>query len=173
MIWMLLAALASAGDGPEISRDRGHDGEVVILWPRISPQTEDPQILAIARRSQEVLADLAGSLDKVANVRPMPERACPREGPGCRVPTLSALIAHQDGGCAVIGLVGGAGESPTEVLGWVGHVQVRERSVPFREPPESIVRIADFAPCDTVLATLPDRADVLTDALRAALVVPE
>lgn len=169
---LLLLAPALAADGPEVTRDIGRAGEVVVLWPRISPMTEDPQILQIAAEAQSVLSQLAQSLDQEPNVRPMPERVCPREKNGCRVPTLSALIAHQDGGCAVIGLVSAAGEAPTEVIGWVGHVQVRERSVAFREAPESIVRIADFAPCDSVLAALPERSDVLTDALRAALVAP-
>ena len=169
---LMLLAPAFAADGPEVTRDAGRDGQVVVLWPRISPMTEDPQIIEIANEAQMVLSRLAESLDQEANVRPMPERVCPREKNGCRVPTLSALIAHQDGGCAVIGLVSGAGEVPTDVIGWVGHVQVRERTVPFREAPEGIVRIADFAPCDSVLQTLPARSDVLTDALRAALVQP-
>ena len=170
---MLLAMSAFAADGPEITTSTGRSGEVVILWPRIAPQTEDPAILTIASEVQSLLAGLARSLDRVPNIRPMPQRVCARKTHGCRVPTLSALIVHQDGGCAVIGLVGAAGEGNTDVLGWVGHVQVRERSVPFRVPPEGIVRIADFARCEDIVAALPERSDILTDALRDALVAGE
>lgn len=172
MIALFLSAFlgpALAADGPEISRDTGNEGEVVVLWPRIVPATEDPQLIALGREVQTLLADLTTTLGRSPNVRPMPERACPRAGGGCQVPTASALIAHHEGGCAVVGLIGATGEGGTESIGWVGHVQVRQRIVPFREPPENGVRVVDFVPCDEVAAALPERRDVLTDALRSAL----
>lgn len=166
ILW--LAAWALAGDAPEISRSVGEEGGLVVLWPRVVPASEDPEIVALAADVQRWLAAQGERTGRLLDVRPAPERACPRVTHGCRAPTMSAVLAHQDGGCALVGLLSGPGESSTELLAWVGRVQVAAPTVPFREPPESVLRVADFVPCGEVRSLLDQRADAFADGLRRA-----
>lgn len=161
---------AFAGDGPEISTSAGPRGGLVVLWPRIVPESAEPEITALAAEVQAWLAEVAGRTGRAVDVRPAPERACPRASGGCRATSVSAVLAHEGGGCALVAAMGGPGEAPVTLHPWVGRVQVREATVPFREPPEAGLRVADFVPCGEVRAQLAEREDLIVDALRAALV---
>src|SRR5688500_18623161 len=98
---LALPALARAA-GPEVSSSRGRSGGVVVLWPRLVPEAEDPVIVDLARRLQQRVADAAaGSVDaRRIDLRPAPERVCPRAG--CKTTSLTLMLGHQDGGCALI-----------------------------------------------------------------------
>ena len=81
--------LALAGDSkdptklpPEISRSGGVTGGVVLLWPRVIPRSEDPQTDQDAAFVQgQLRAAIARALPgRPVDVRPNPERVCPRAG---------------------------------------------------------------------------------------------
>lgn len=165
-----LVALALAGDAPEISTSRGPEDGLVILWPRVVPATDNPEVTALAGRVQAYLAEVAGRTGRPLDVRPDPERVCPKHRGGCEAPTISAFIGHADGGCVVVGLIGGVGESGQDLLPWVGQVQVRSRHIDFRVRPEDSLRVTDFVPCSAAADALSEREDLVADALREAIV---
>jgi hypothetical protein len=159
---------ANENDAPEISRGVGEEGGVVVLWPRVIPATEDAEIVALAGSLQQRLTEVAraavpgGAID----TRPQPERVCPRSG--CRAASLGAVLVHVDGGCVALGLVAEPGASPTRILAWAGDVKLGKTEVPFREPPESEVKIVDAVPCKDLGKALGDAPAELSDALAAA-----
>lgn len=165
------AALPSAnsGDAPEISRSVGARGGVVVFWPRVSPRTDDPATRAIAAAVQQRLQALAARAlpGRPVDVRPEPERVCPRQG--CEAMTVGASLFHTDrGGCVVVALVSGAGQSPQRLVPWVGAVDLRETVVPFREPPEMRIVSRDMARCADVVGQLAAGEEAIVEAIRAA-----
>ena len=159
--WMVLGLLASPtsladSEADAVSRHRGKKGGVTVLWPRVVPQTEDPQILAIAETLQGRLDGMAqASVDpKRVVVRPDPERVCPRAG--CRSVSLGAVLGHQDGGCFAVGLVGLAEGGAVQLVPWGGRIKVRAPTQPFRKPPESSIAVTEFVPCDRLIESLSD-----------------
>ena len=157
-------APASTGDGPHISRSTGEKGGIVVFWPRVIPKTDDPAVHEHAAMLQKQLAAIAekkypGKVD----VRPEPERVCPRSG--CSAATLGVLLAHGGGGCTAVALVADPGTSPTRLVPWAGKVRLKAQEVPFREYPESAVTISDAVPCDQLAAAAEKAAKDIESAL--------
>lgn len=150
-------------DSPEISRSVGDPNGIVILWPRIAPRTDDAAVQELAGLVQSRLRALASErYREQVDVRPAPERVCPRQG--CRAPTLSAVVTVKGESCAVIATFAPAGTSATRLVPWVGGAEVKGGEVPFREPPESYATITDFAKCATLRKALSENAPLGNDA---------
>ncbi len=149
-----LPAQAGGGDGPEISRSRGKKGGVVVLYPRIVPATQDATVTDLAGKLQQKLAALAGGVvdPKKVDVRPAPERVCNQLG--CKAASVSIMVGQRNGGCALVGIVSGPGTSPQQLVPLAGQLQLMGSSAPFRQPPEQLLTISEFAACATVLETL-------------------
>ena len=155
--------------GKRISCSVGEEGGVLLLWPRIIPASEDPQIKALAGRLQ---ARLNAAVKRVAprkpiDVRPEPERVCPQSG--CKANSVGVLLVHQDKGCAAVALLGEPGQSPVTMVPWGGRVDLKTPEIAFRDYPESHVIIRDFAPCDKLIDALFAKESALEEALRARI----
>jgi hypothetical protein len=143
---------SAAADAPEISRSRGEAGGVVVLWPRmVLPRSGQPkpdaQMRALAAKLQQRLVGIAKRAlpGKRLDVRPEPERVCPR--PGCQGVSLGVLLTRAGGGCAAVALISGPGASPARLVPWAAQMQLSEQSVPFRQPPERAVEVTDYVRC--------------------------
>lgn len=164
---------AGTQNAPEISKSGGAEGGVVVLWPRVAPKSDDPEVKEIAELAQSRLASLAGELGVEVDKRPEPERVCPRPQ-GCKAVSLGFVLAKHQGGCALVATVSKPGESPATLVPWVGTVELRSSTVPFREPPESEVSVTEMASCSKLKKDLSanaapaDEAKVVS-ALKAAL----
>jgi hypothetical protein len=160
----LSLGLGYSGDRPEISRSRGSAHGVVVLWPRVVPESHDADMNALAGKVQAALAAAAGTIvsPEMVDSRPSPQRVCVQEG--CRGAAISALIAHQDQGCAIVATVSGPLQADQALIPWAGNVTLLEPRAAFRTPPEQKVRITDFVACATVADAL-DPAPV-AEALR-------
>ena len=155
-----------AEDAPEISRAAGAEGAVVILWPRIVPKSDTPEALDLATRLQSRLRLMASNAGaKEVDVRPAPERVCPRPS-GCRGPSVGAVLSIKDKACAVAIVLGPAGPSNVDLLPLAGSFEFKAASVPFREPPESFVTITEFAKCDDLVGSL-EKNEVLPGQAKA------
>jgi hypothetical protein len=158
-IWLgLLLASSAMAAGPEVSRSRGRSEGVVVLWPRVVPETTDPVINDLARKLQERLhaSAVATVSERRVDVRPAPERVCPRSG--CRGTSLTLLLGHEGGGCALLGIVGPPGQETQRLVPLVGLFQMEDPYLPFRSPPEGDVVITEFVPCDQVESRLDPQA---------------
>ena len=167
------AAPVDTRDAPEISRSAGTPGGVVVLWPRIvlprSAAGPDAETRAIAARVQARLADVAKRVlgGKGVDVRPEPERVCPKQG--CAAMSLGILLAQAGGGCSVFALVSSKGTSPARIVPWSpGTVTLSASSVPFREPAEKHVKVQDYAPCSKLPDDLATKDADIEAAIRAA-----
>jgi hypothetical protein len=160
----------SETDAPEISRSAGKAGGVVVLWPRIVLTREagkpDADTRAIAGKVQARVAELARAAlpNATVDVRPEPERVCPRQG--CAAPRVGVLLERVGGGCAAIVLAGDTGVTPDRLVPWSGRMVLDADSVPFREPPERVVHVKDFQPCETFIQPASANDAAVTDALR-------
>lgn len=160
---------ANERDAPEISRSVGEPDGVVVLWPRVVPRSDDAAIGALAAELQKRLAHaaLAAAPARKRDVRPEPERVCPRSG--CAGPSVGAVLVHAKGGCVAVALVTPPGASASRILPWAGLVKIKNAQVPFREPPESQLTVRDAVPCGDLVAAL-DKANAdLVKALDAEL----
>jgi hypothetical protein len=145
-----------------------------VLWPRIvltrqGPAKPDDSTREFARGLQSRLADLARSAapGKKIEVRPDPERVCPRSG--CNAATIGVLFAKAGEGCAAVALVSAPGKSPSRLVPWLGAAKIARDTVPFREQAEEAVRVTDFSSCSTLSSEKDHDADVqsaLKDALK-------
>lgn len=154
------------GDGPEISRSLGKTGGVVVLWPR-TPEKAPASVEQLAK-VQIALASVAESVITEVDVRPAPERACPRTK-GCRAASITAVVAATDGGCALVAMVSAPGKSSGTLVPWIGEFRLKETSVPFRESPESRVSVLDFGMCEEFDVALGEGREKLATALRKVL----
>ncbi len=164
-----IEAPASQRDAPEISRSPGVKGGFVLMWPRMVPRSKDPTMVDMASFVQQRLRQLSERAVNGApiDIRPEPERVCPKPD-GCAATAVGALVLREQNGCAVLAVVSAPGQSNQKVVPWVGSVQLKAESVPFREAPESIVRVTDWTPCAKVTDSLKDgEADVMA-AIKAA-----
>jgi len=159
-LWCTVGLDASAGgDDASVSRSRGHAGGAVVLWPRVVPDTHEPSVIALAQDLQNRLAAMAARTlsDKRLNVRPQPERVCPLKG--CRAVSISVMLGHQDGGCVAVAMISEPDvEAATLLVPWAGEVELRTRSIPFREPPENRLTVREFVPCEELVNHLDDAA---------------
>lgn len=156
---------SSNKDGPEISRSVGRAGGLVVFWPRVIPRSDDAAIAGLASKLQgELVAIAKGRFDDV-DVRPAPERVCPRAG--CKAATLGVLLTHGGGGCTALALVSKPGTAPARIVPWAGVVKLARDEVPFREYPESEVVIEDAVPCDKLVESLKERRGDVEAAVAA------
>ena len=163
--WGIAAALALAwpvvaeagANGPEVSRSRGKRDGVVVLWPRVVPATSDPEVLGLAGRLQERLYSAASAVVdyRRVDVRPSPERVCPRVG--CRAPTVGLFLGHDEGGCVVVGMVSPPGPEASDVVPLVGDVEMVGNKLAFRSAPERTMIVQEFVPCTDVEARFNDQ----------------
>ena len=144
----------ATGDAPEISRSVGVENGVVVFWPRIIPNSEAASAQQLAAGLQARIVSIVELVlpGRTVDVRPEPERVCPRAG--CHAMTVGVLLLKRDTGCAVVALVSGPGQAPARLIPWVGQMTVANELVPFRDPPEGALTITDFARCDLVLESL-------------------
>ena len=161
----------NTGDAPEISRSPGSEGGAVVLWPRIvlprGAGQPDAETLALAAKVQAHLAEVARHAlgARPVETRPEPERVCPKVG--CKAVSLGVLLARAGNGCSVIALVSAPGPSAARLVTWSpGTVRLTENSVPFREPPERVVKVDDYASC----AKLPGELAAKDGEIEAAIV---
>lgn len=166
------ARSSTVGLGPKISRSKGEIGGVVVLWPRVIPASDAPGVRRSAALVQSRMIELVRRVSPgvAIDVRPEPERACPR--PGCDAVALGAVLVHDSEGCAVVGTVSAPGSSPALLRVWAGGLTLKSGSVPFREPPESELIINDFDRCSDLSVTLPKQDAVLITAIQEALGLP-
>jgi hypothetical protein len=146
------APVLDEGDAPEISRSVGSENGIVVLWPRIvlsrsGPTKPDDETRAIAGRLQSRLAEIVrkGAGGKTVEVRPEPERVCPRSG--CKAVSVGLVLARAGKGCAAAALISGPGTVPARVVPWLGGVTANQTSVPFRQPPEGAIDVRDYLTC--------------------------
>ena len=140
------------------------------MWPRIvlpRGQSADAATRTLAGAVQARAGDVArrvGAGD--VEVRPDPERVCPRGG--CEAASVGVLLARAGDGCAAVAMVSEAGESPAKLVPWAGRIELDSESVGFREPPERVVHVKDYVPCDELVAKLSSGDAVVEAVLRAA-----
>ena len=165
----LLATMALADDAVElrrlelsVSESRGRNGGVVIFWPRVIPATLDNEVSSLAAELQSKLIDVATRATPLAHrdIRPSPERVCPRDR-GCKAVSLGVLIGQQDGGCVAVAVLGPPGVADLELIPLAGVVELASTQVPFRSPPEDVVTIREFVPCSTLPEVLDDSGLVM------------
>lgn len=150
-------AEAGSNDAPEISRSAGSEGGAVVLWPRIVLPRDagkpDLDTLKLAARAQSRLAEIAKKVlgNVTIDMRPEPERVCPKTG--CKGISLGLLFAKAGNGCSLMALVSAPGMSPQRIVPWSpGLVKLGADTVQFREPAEKVVKVSDYGAC----AKLPD-----------------
>jgi hypothetical protein len=155
----------SSSDAPEISRSVGAAGGVVVLWPRIVLTRQgsgkpDDATRELARGLQARVAELVRSAapGKNIDVRPEPERVCPRSG--CTAASVGLLFAKAGDGCAAVALVSAPGQSPAKLVPWLGAARLTSDSVPFRKQAEEAVRVTDFSRCSALAGEKDHDADV-------------
>ncbi len=146
-----------------VSTSAGEEGGVVVLFPRVmgipgdEPATLQQHMVEVAQRVFP---------DRPIDVRPDPERVCPRRG--CRGVSLGALLVVQNGQCATVGIIGGPGPTDLRLTRWSGRLILRTQTIPFREPPESYVTLQDASPCELLTEHLPVEDSAVEEALRRA-----
>jgi hypothetical protein len=166
-------AEGSSADAPEISRSVGVPSGVVVLWPRIvltrqGPAKADEPTRELARNLQARVADLvrAAVPGKNVDVRPEPERVCPRSG--CTAASVGILLAKAGDGCAAVALVSAPGTSPMKLVPWLGAARLTSETVPFRAQAEEAVRVTDFSKCAGLASEKDHDADVQASIKSAA-----
>jgi hypothetical protein len=135
-----------------VSTSAGEVGGVVVLWPRIVPNSDAEPIQRVAGELQQKLHALVGRAlpGKPVDVRPKPERSCPQKG--CDGIAVGLVLAHSEGGgCVATVTVARPGIQPSTLVMWAGKATVEPASVPFRQPPESSLTIVDYEPCEALL----------------------
>jgi hypothetical protein len=153
--------------GPRVSHSRGEAGGIVLLWPRVYPSDLTVAMRPEATAFQERLRGLIARAlpGRAVDVRPEPERTCPAEG--CLGTSIGVLLVRVDDGCAAVLQVGPPGREPSRQEVWAGVMNL-SLEVPFREPPESFVKVRDFVPCAQLLEASHDRETAIVRAIREA-----
>ncbi len=148
-----------------ISRSRGPEGGLVVLWPRVVPASEERG--ALASEIQARLHAIAEAQGVEVDRRPQPERACPRGG--CEATALGAVLLSRGGGCAVVATLQLPGESAARLVRWAGALELRQTNVPFREPPENQIEVVDMARCSELGPALEERAAMISSEVESIL----
>ena len=153
--------------GPEVSHSRGVEGGLVLLWPRVVPKAETAAMRGPAKALQDRLKAMLEQHfpGRPMDVRPEPERVCPKTG--CLGSSVGVLIGVKDGQCVAVVIVSPPGQSDQLLMPWAGLVTTKMQ-VPFREPPESGMQIAEMVPCDQLTTATLEREDRVKEALRIA-----
>jgi hypothetical protein len=139
-------------DAPEISRSVGEPGGVLLFWPRVNPKSARSEKQPLAWMLQHRLKAVVERAlpGRKIDVRPEPERVCSRTG--CAALTVGVLLHTQGDACVAVALVAGPGQSATHMIPWGGDTSLKKSMVEFRQPPESQVRVHDYAKCEAMLA---------------------
>lgn len=163
---MFRATLAALAVLTEPLPARADPPQVTVLWPRVIPRDEAPRSDALAAQVQQAVLDAVRRAlpGRPVEVRPQGERSCPEAG--CPGGSAGALLIRKGEGCAVVGLAGWRGRGQIRLAAWAGTVELKKLQVDFREPPESSVRVQDFARCAEVAAQLAARAEQMDRTLR-------
>lgn len=135
-----------------ISTSAGTPDSVVVLWPRVIPRKYDPKLDHVVKAIQTRLHSVVSRAlpGKPVDRRPSPQRVCPQRG--CDGVTAGVLVAHADGGCAVLVFTAEPGSTgPRTLIPWAGGVTLKGNQFDFRSPPESLVQVQDFAKCESLL----------------------
>ncbi|MBH25770.1 MAG: hypothetical protein CMH57_15295 [Myxococcales bacterium] len=154
--------------GPRISHSLGEPGGYLVLWPRVIPTKGADGQRALALRIQSHLSSVVSRQARggTVDVRPEPERACPRST-GCLAAASNVLLIHHSRGCVAVGMFTPPGGDTTQLIPLAGQISLKSKTIPFRDPPESQVVVHDFAPCDQVMSELMKRESEIEAALRA------
>jgi hypothetical protein len=141
-------------DAPHVTRVVGTPDGLVVLYPHVLPPSEDAEVVELASAMQRELIQVAreGSPKRGRYVRPKPESTCPSYG--CNAPSLGALLLHDDGACALIGVIGSAGIDPKYLVPWVGHITVKSDEIPFEASIREQVTVHGMVPCNQVIGEL-------------------
>lgn len=154
--------------GKYVSKSRGPEGGIVVLWPRVVPKERTTELRpqATALQGRLVAFIRAAFPGREVEVRPEPERVCPWDG--CAAPAVGVLIVTSESGCAAVVQVSRAGRSPARQMVWAG-VLSTALEVPFREPPESRAMVRDFVPCAELTETTKEREGSVQMAIEQVL----
>ena len=157
------AASLDAEVDPRVSRSAGTEGGVVILWPRVIPASHD--FSDEAALVQERLGQIARRerRTELVDVRPEPERVCPRSG--CAAASVGAVLLHTETGCTVVVGVSLPGTSPARLVPWIGDVDLQATMVPFRGRPEEHIDVSDFVRCADLSAALAAEDGAIVEAI--------
>jgi len=150
----------------------GEVGGAIVLWPRIvlprGSAGPDEETRRLAASVQSRLSELAWRVLGKTDMRPEPERVCPKQG--CKAVSLGVLFARAGKGCSVIVSVGRPGPSPSQLVPWSpGNIDLATTSIPFREHPEKFVKVKDYARCEKLPANLAANDAKIEAAIRAAV----
>lgn len=162
-------AIVESGDtggsaqDPRISTSPGEEGGAVVLWPRVMGNEDEPAGM-VQRRLRRLVQQAMP--DAPVDVRPDPERSCPREG--CKGVAVGALFAGMGNGCAVVAFVIPPGAEPMTLVPWAGGVKLKRTTIPFRDPVENHVEVNDFESCDELDGALAEGEDEVLEAIRRA-----
>jgi hypothetical protein len=149
-----------------VSRSGGEAGGLVVFWPRVIPRTDDPEVQALAKRVQDKMVQLAQESfpDRAIDVRPEPERVCPRGG--CDAATFGALLVHKGPKCATVALTSAGQTATNDLTVWAGEVTLKLERVAFREYPEDHVAISLYAACDDLVEAMTLEDEKIVAALK-------
>ncbi len=147
-----------------VSTSAGVEDGAVVLWPRMigfppGQEANDVQlrIKGLVERAMP---------DAPVDVRPDPERTCPRMG--CAGVSVGTLFVAQGDSCLVVAIVSEPGVSPQKLVPWAGRMNLRAAEIPFREPAESWVQVRDFVPCAGLSAALAEHDAEVEAAIQEA-----
>jgi hypothetical protein len=122
--------------------------------------------MRIAAAVQARAASVARRVFKEVDVRPEPERVCPKTG--CQGVSVGLLLARAGGGCSVVAMVSPPGPSPAHLVPWSpGVVKLKAPTVRFREHAENVVGVKDYGRCEKLPADLAGKDADVEAALRA------
>ncbi len=150
---------------PRVSSSAGEEGGVVVLWPRVVTSAGASAVY----EASEVQAALRSIAERVfegapVDVRPDPQRTCPQSG--CLGVAVGAVVLKSSSACAVVAMVSRPGPVEAHLVSWAGEVELRNHNVPFREPPESHIRVVDFLPCADLATSLAANEPAVEDLMR-------
>ena len=150
-----------------VSSSGGEQGGLVVFWPRVIPRSDDPEVRALAQDVQNELVELAKATfpDRAIDVRPEPERVCPRGG--CDAATFGVLLVHKGSKCAAVALMSAGQTATNDLAVWAGEVTLKLDRVAFREYPENHVGISEYVPCDQLVTAMSDKREEIAATLKA------
>lgn len=147
-----------------VSTSAGEEGGIVVMWPRVMGFADGESAL-LQQRLVEIARRVAPNAP--IDVRPEPQRVCPRGG--CNAPSIGVLLVVQDGTCATVAVIGRPHEGNLTLVPWTGVLEVSDRNVPFREPPESHVVLHDRTACADLATELGTNEAEVEAALRQVM----
>lgn len=150
---------AERSDG-RVSTTPGPEGGAVVMWPRIVPFDQSDRLHSKAAALQARLYELTEQAlpEAEIDVRPAPQRVCPKQGCACVV-VGAALMAAGESGCTAVAWVSEPGVSPAQLFPWAGEVSFKQTPVPFRAPVESQVVMENVIPCSELFTYITEERE--------------